>query len=367
MPFKGGMKRSLSILLFILAACAISSEQGARSLERGADRFAAGESPVVTRPVKGDLIAAGGELRISAPVGGDVLAAGGSLAIEGSLAEDLYAAGGEVRFDGALAGNARVAGGSVGIGRGARIDGNASVAGGRITVQGALGGYLHAAGGRVLIDGPVRGDVEVAAGELEIGPQARIEGGLRYRTREPLRMDPAAQVRGGVERVQTEGYEPRHIRYALGAAFGAWLLGLMLLAALLAWLLPRQTARIVQATRQSFGWSLLVGFLALVALPPAIVILLVTLVGIPLAVVGLLAYLALLLVGYAAAGIALGNAALPRWQGTGRRALAAALGVLVINLFALVPWLGALLAFIALIVGMGAVLMSLKPNPQTGA
>jgi cytoskeletal protein CcmA (bactofilin family) len=289
-----------------------------------------------------------------------VLAAGGSLAIEGSLGEDLYAAGGEVRFDGTVAGNVRVAGGSVVFGRSARIEGNTSLAGGRVTMQGALAGYLHAAGGRVLIDGPVQGNVEVAAGELEVGPQARIDGALRYRTRAPLRMDPAAQVRGGVERVQVEGYDERAARFAVGAAFGVWLLGLMVLAALLAWLLPGYTARIALAARQRFGWSLLIGFLALVAVPPAIVILLATVVGIPLALLGVLLYFALLLVGYVGAGIALGNALVARWQSGWRRALAAALGVLVVSLLALVPWLGALMVFVALISGMGAILVSMK-------
>jgi cytoskeletal protein CcmA (bactofilin family) len=338
----------------------MAAEPQPYSTLRGADRFVAGGSALVSQATKGDLVAAGGELRLSAPVGGDVLAAGGSLTIEGNLAEDLYAAGGEVRFDGTLAGNARVAGGSVSIGRSARIEGNTSLAGGRVAVQGALGGYLHAAGGRVLIDGPVQGNVEVAAGSLEVGPQARIDGALRYRTRAPLRMDPAAEVRGGVERLPFEAYDERAARFAVGAAFGVWLLGLMLLAALLAGLLPGPTGRVAQAARQRFGWSLLSGFLALVAVPPAIVILLVTVIGIPLALLAVLLYLALILAGYVGAGIALGNAVLRRWQGGWRRALAAALGVLVVSLLALVPWLGALVVFVALITGMGAILVSMK-------
>jgi len=73
----------------------------------------------------------------------------------------------------------------------------------------------------------------------------------------------------------------------------------------------------------------------------------------------------LLLVGYVAAGIALGDAALARgWAARaahrGWRALFAALGVLVIGIVALIPWLGALAALAALITGMGALLLQAR-------
>jgi cytoskeletal protein CcmA (bactofilin family) len=343
--------------------------------ERGNDIFVAGGSPRVAQPVKGDLVAVGGELRIAAPVTGDVLAAGGTLRIEGAAGQDLYAAGGQVALDGSIARNARVAGGSVSVGPQARIAGNASLAGGRIEVLGGIGGYLQVAGGRVLIDGRVDGDVDAAAGELELGPRARIGGKLRYRGGEALKQDAAAQVQGGIERLEIPLHrkEGRSARRAAGrAAHGVWTLGLMAMAAVLVAALPGIFAPVAEAARTRFGWSLLVGFLALVAVPAAIVVLLVTVIGIPLALLALLGYFALLLLGYVAAGIALGDASLNRWLAAraahkGWRALFAALGVLAIGLLALIPWLGGLIAFLALLAGMGALLLQLKPRAAKGA
>jgi len=334
----------------------------------GGDTFVAGDSPRVAQPVKGDLIAAGGELRIAAPVAGDLIAVGGTLRISAAAAQDLYAAGGQVELEGQVARNARVAGGSVSLAPQARIAGNASFAGGRIEVLGGVGGYLQAAGGRVLIDGRVDGDVEATAGELELGPQARIAGKLRYRSGAPLRQDADAQVQGGIERLEMPVHEVTR-RSPAPAAFGIWTLGLMVLAAVLVVALPVFFSRVSDAARGRFGWSLLVGFLALVAIPAAIVVLLATVIGIPLALLATLGYLALLLVGYVSAGIALGNLALRKWLAAraarkGWRALFAALGVLAIGIVALIPWLGALLAFLALIAGMGALLLPLKPGAR---
>jgi cytoskeletal protein CcmA (bactofilin family) len=357
----------------LLAASNVRADERESHLvirERGNDTFAAGASVRVSQPVKGDLVATGGELRIAAPVTGDLLAAGGTLRIEGAAGQDLYAAGGQVALDGSVARNARVAGGSVSVGPQARIAGNASLAGGRIEVLGGIGGYLQVAGGHVVIDSRVDGDVDAAAGELELGPRARIGGKLRYRGGEALKQDAAAQVAGGIERLESplhrkEGRFAGQGRAAGRAAHGIWTLGLMAMAAVFVALLPGAFARVADAARTRVGWSLLAGFIALATIPVGVLVLCVTVIGIPLALLALLGYFALLLVGYVAAGVALGDAALKRWLAVraglkGWRALFAALGVLAIGLLALIPWLGGFVAFLALLAGMGALLLAMK-------
>lgn len=367
----------LAALIMTLAAplARADGERAAQLVvrERGSDTFVAGDSPNIAQPVKGDLFAVGGDLRIAAPVQGDLVAAGGTLRVDGAAGQDVYAVGGQVALEGTIARNARVAGGNLSLGPQARIGGNASLAGRRVDVLGAIGGYLQAAGGQVLIDSAVAGDVDVAAGALELGPRARIAGKLRYRGAEPLKQDPAAQVAGGIERLEMP---PRHTeREARGAgraALGVWTLGLMALAAVLVAALPAASARVLETARARLGWSLLAGLIALATIPVAVVVLLATVIGIPLALLGLLDYFALLLVGYVAGGAALGDAALKRWlagraERRGWRALFAALGVLAIGLVALIPWLGALIAFLALLAGMGAMVLQLKPRAAAGA
>lgn len=354
------------VLLCAPMAAAPADERDAHFYlrQQGTDTFVAGDSARISRPVGGDLLAAGGELHLAAPVAGDIVAVGGSVRLGGSGNQNLYAAGGSIALEGTLARNARVAGGNLSVGPGASISGNASLAGGRVELLGTVGGYLQASGGRVLIDGRVGGDVEALAGELELGPNARIGGRLRYRGGTPLKQDPAAQVAGGIERLEMPVRRVAE-RSPAPAVFGVWTLGLMAMAAVLVLALPGLSGRVSQAARGRFGWSLLAGFLALAAVPLAVLILLATVIGIPLALVGVLGYLVMLLVGYVAAGIALGDATLARWWSAraahrGWRALFAALGVLVLGVAALIPWLGALLALGALILGMGALLLQAR-------
>ena len=361
------LTRGWSFLVLATALTGALADERSEHLvlrQQGADTFVAGGSARLSEPVKGDLVAAGGELLLAAQVAGDQIAFGGKLRFDGAVGQDLYAAGGQVALEGSVARNARVAGGEVSLGPRARVAGNVSLAGGDIKVLGAIGGYLQAAGGRVLIDGRVDGDVEAATGALELGPNARIGGRLRYRGGVPLKQDPAAQVQGGIERLEMPVRRVAE-RSPAPAAFGVWTLGLMAMATVLVAVVPGFFGRVAEAARARFGWSVLAGFLALAAVPLAALILLVTVIGVPLALLALLAYFALLLTGYVAAGIALGDAVLRRWLAAraahrGWRALFAALGVLVIGLVALIPWLGGLVALVALVTGMGALLLQVR-------
>jgi hypothetical protein len=357
---------TIALLLCAAMTAALADEHVGRLVMRqqGADTFVAGGSARLGEPVKGDLLAAGGELLLAGPVAGDQIAFGGKLRFDGAVSQDLYAGGGQVALEGSVARNARVVGGDISVGPRARIAGNASFAGGDIKVLGAIGGYLQAAGGRVLIDGRVDGDVEAAGGALELGPNARIGGRLRYRGGAPLTQDPAAQVAGGIERLEMPVRRVAE-RSPAPAVFGVWTLGLMVMAVVLVAAVPGFFGRVAEAARARFGWSMLAGFLALAAVPLAVLILLATVIGAPLALFALLAYLALLLAGYVTAGIALGDTVLRRWYAAraahrGWRALAAALGVLAIGLAALIPWLGALIALVALLAGMGALLLQAR-------
>lgn len=360
---------------FVVVCILLSSLLGAQAKEAtanadkevaearlGADHFIAGSWVRADAPVAGDLIAAGGNVDVGARVDGDAVVAGGKVRVNGALGNALYAGAGELTIDGTVANNARIAGGRVELGPRANVGGNLSVAGGQVGLLGEVKGYVQAAGGKIYINGPVGGDVVAAGGQVELGPQARIAGALRYASREELRRDPAAQVAGGVERMPVEfGRQGEVLR---GAGW-VWTAGLMLLAAVLVAAAPAFIARVTRTLQTRIGWSLLIGFIALVCVPVAIVVLLVTIIGIPVALLTLALHLALLLAGYVVTGIGVGDWVLKRWRGatvsTGWRVMAAILAVLVIALLGRIPFIGGLIVFAVLLAGLGALVMQLRP------
>ena len=339
----------------------------------GADRFVAGCPVSVVLPVAGDLLAAGCNVDVLAEVGGDVVAMGGNVRLAAPVKQGVYAAGGRVSIDAPVQRNVRIAGGRVELGPNANIAGNVTVGGGKVEIDGAIGGYLQVGAGSVRINGPVTGDVELGAGEVELGPNARIEGKLRYASGEEVRRDPAAQVRGGVERIERGERWPAAHRWRGGARHRlgwVWSVGLLAIAAILAAALPQFYGRVEETARTRWALSLLVGFVVLVCAPVAALIAAITVIGIPLALLTIALYLMLLLVGYVSAGIALGEIALRRWHVEraakhGWRIAAAVLAMLVLSLLGRLPFVGGLITFAAMLMGIGALLLQARPAPAT--
>ncbi len=334
----------------------------------GPDRFVSGDTVAVSKAVAGDLIAAGGSVRVEGAIDGDAVVAGGNVRLEAPVGQGVYAAGGRVLVAGAVARNVRMAGGTVEIGPEAKIGGNVSIGGGEVRINGAIGGYLQAGGGSVYIDGPVGGNVEVGSASLELGPNARIAGRLRYASREELRRDPAAQVDGGIERFMptTDWSVPADVHEGVGRGAGwVWSIGLLVFAAILATALPGVSARVGETVRTRWPLALLIGFIALVCIPVAALLVMITVIGLPLALAAIAVYLALLVVGYASAGVAVGAIALQRVQPdrkdrAGWRIAAAVLGMLAVTLLGRLPWVGGLVVFAALLLGVGALLFQLR-------
>lgn len=357
------MKRLLGIGCLVLAfTAAADGPQRRVDTDLGSDHFAAGSEVVVERPVAGDLIAAGGQLTVRAAVAGDAVLSGGEVRVDGPVGESLYLMGGKLVVNGAVGRNARVGGGQFELGAPAAVAGNLSVGGGDVRIQGRVNGYLQVAGGKVRIDGVVGGDVEARAGELTLGPNARITGKLRYASRSEIQRDPAAQIQGAVERIPVEGGWPMpdDMERGMGRSGGwIWTLGLLVLAGVLVTALPGFSGRLADTLRRRFLLSLLLGFVLLVCVPVAAVLVMLTLIGVPLGLLTMALYPALLLLGYVCSGVALGAWAGTRWQpswsqGRVGRMATAMFGVLAIGLLARVPWLGGGVMAVALLAGVGA-------------
>jgi cytoskeletal protein CcmA (bactofilin family) len=361
----------LGCLFSLTMVCAGADEARPAAARRvGSDTLVFGGSVRIDQPVPGDLIAAGGNVDVDAPVAGDAMLAGGNLRVTATVEHSLYAGGGRLTLDAPIGRNLRVGGGQVEVGPMATVAGNITVGGGQVSLRGAVKGSVTASGGRVLIDGPVDGDVVSNAGRLTLGPHARLAGALRYRSGDELVRDPAAQVAGAIEQLAMPGYgtapDWRERAHRAGPSWW-WTLGLMAIAAVLVAALPVTSLRGADALRARWGWALLWGFVALVCIPIAALILVITIVGIPLALLVVLLYLALLLLGYVGSAVALGQWALVRFRtdAAGRigwRIASAVAAVLALALLGRLPLVGGLVALLAVLAGIGGVALLFAPR-----
>jgi cytoskeletal protein CcmA (bactofilin family) len=287
----------------------------------------------------------------AASIGGDGIYAGGNVDIDEPVAGNLYVAAGRITIT-------------------APISGKARIAAGRAVIKGNIEGDLRVAAGHVTLDGTVGGDVRVAAGSLELGPNARIAGKLRFRG-DNLEQDPAAQVTGGITRSERRHRSWGHDSFGRSGIHLVWTAGLVLLAGLIAGAMPGAARRMEDELRVHPWIAPLFGLVALICIPIAAVLVMITIIGIPIGLLALLGYAALLIVGYVTTSVVVSGLILERFNTesaarTAWRVGAAVLAMLVIALLGRVPFVGGLVCFVALIVGVGVIVATLvnrRPPP----
>ena len=358
------MDRTLvAIILVVAGGIGVAAAEDRTEASIGDSRLTAGDVVVLDEPIDGNAFAAGSRVEVRERVDRSVFLSGGTVTFAGSVGRNLYAAGGEVRIEGQVEGKARAAGGKVRVAREARIGGSAAFAGDSIEVDGAVGGGLRAFGDTIVINGSVGGDVEVAGENIRIGPDARIAGRVGYRSGRDIAVDPAAQVSGGVAELEQDRRWLRKMGRGASIFGGATIsFGMVLIGVLMIFAMPRfsreVTATILRKPWQSAG----LGCVMLLGVPFAIIVLLVTVIGIPLALLLVFGYVVLLLLGYLVAAMFVGDTALERLgrekvESPWWRVLFMFLALIVIAIVKQVPFIGGLAVALLFIAGIGAFTM----------
>jgi hypothetical protein len=232
--------------------------------------------------------------------------------------------------------------------------GDVVVVDGNILVRGTVHGDLVAVSGDVTVRGTVTGDVVTIAKRATLGRRARIGGQLKWAQDRPI-VAPGAVVTGGVKKLDFSAIGTPGIELAIGF----WLvvtISLLLAGLLLLWLAPRAGEAAVRAARSSTGATVVAGILLLILLPIIAVVLLFTVVGTPIGIGLLLVLGPLLAIAYLTGAMLLGR----RLRKSGGRLGAFIVGLLILRVLALIPFLGALVSLVATVFGLGALFIATR-------
>jgi hypothetical protein len=281
----------------------------------GRDRVSLGEDVHVARgEVVRNLVTLGGDVRIEGRVLGDVLTMGGDAHIVGQVLGDVWTLGGDVQVDGAVGGEVVTTGGTLRLGPNGRVDGG-------VTTPGD-GGVTHG-------DGPAVGTVMAWLGlGTAIGSVCAL----------------ASWVGTALSGL---------VSFVLLFSFGLLLQSLMR---------DRMTALHVVIVRDPVrAWA--TGALAGLSAVVATLVLTLTIVGIPVAVLLALALCAAIYIGLTAVAAVTG-ALMPTDRLRDKPALQLLVGVALLYAASLVPGVGTFVLFVAGLLGLGAVVLTrLRETP----
>lgn len=369
------MKRFIFISLIasflpMSALAAPASFSAARSLIAASsspgNAYIAGASVVLTAPVAGDLSAFGGSIITAAPVTGDELLIAGSISSRARVMGDLRIVGGSITIREPVAGDIIALG--VSVEDFGRSLGSVFIAAANATVANGASGPVTVYGNNVALAGDFADDVDIiASGRITLAASTTIRGKLSYEAPEPAKIPASATIVGGTAYTNASylpdiGTSRILALVNIGFFLFARILGTLILAGLLAGLFPKLAEEIVERASlerpRSVLLTMLLGFAVLIVTPVLSIVLMLTFVGIGLALLLLIMYALIAFLAFLYAGILLGSAGARRF---GDRETVlwrdGVLGMLALSLVALIPVIGPFILSFLTMFSAGALLL----------
>jgi hypothetical protein len=259
-------------------------------------------------------------------------------------------------YDGdTLNGNLGVIGGTVFIEKGSTVNKSAFVIGGTLTVDGTIRGDIIAIGGALNLNDTavIEGNITLVGATLNRSPHAILKGQLTEQS--PTVLNFNAPPTTPPISLPAETTSSKLIRLALEALF------LAALAVVAALLFPDPVKRVAKALAAQPLTSAAVGILFLIGFPIVLVIMVVTILLIPVAILAVFALALIILYGWIAIGYELGSQLSTLFHSTWHTAVAAGIGTLVLSLVAfsagIIPYVGGIIELAFVLAAIGSVIM----------
>ena len=336
------------------------------------DLFVGGTTIIIEGTVNGDVFAAGTTITIRGTINGSVNAAGTRIEIEGPIERGVRVAGQEIVIAAPVGGDVILLGQTAEVTGAGRVGGDVLFGVSEITLAGNVGRRVSGGAETLRLAAAVGQGVDVGVNDLVVEPSARINGDLRYRSNNEAQVA-AGTVTGQVLRqaaptdfsVDAGGAARDTIRGSVARIVVLALLGLLLLVAARGWM-ERATT---QMMRRPVA-SLLMGVLVGIATVPAIIIvggIVLVIFGVVFGAGGVLATIPLPLAGLGLYALALyispvfvalliGRLLMGRFSATGFLALV--VGLIVLAVLGVIPYVGWAITGLATVLGLGGALLA---------
>lgn len=361
-----------AVLLVVLLPVVASASTVVRTGERisiaedevvQGDLYTAAGSFSHSGRVEGDELAVAGSYTNNGEVDGDVLVLGGSVQHHASVTDDVRIIGGDVTISQSVGGDVFVIGGALSILSSATIAGDVTFFGGNAEINGTVGGDVMGMSDRIRVDGPVAGNVDVTTNQLTLGERAEITGNVRYVSAQEVERSQSAVVEGEIDRNEVAPTaEPAFDTSDLLVRFFVSVFAALVLYLFLKQPLQRMAARVVKQP----AMSVLVGLSVMIMSPVVAVVLIVTVLGLLLGLSVFASVIALYVVGAALTPVLVGGYLS---QLVGKRVqvdvLWIVVGALVLQLLALIPFIGILLVTMLLAMSIGGLLLQIYHQLRT--
>lgn len=323
--------------------------------------YLGGRTVTIDGTVKGDVFCAGQNVFVTGTVEGDVICAGQTLRVTGKVMGDVRVAGQQVDVGSAVSGSVTVAAESLNILPEANIGRDLTIGAQSLHLSGQIGRDVLSTSQDAIINATVGRNVQGEFENIALESKAKISGDFNYRSPDVARMADGATVSG---QTKHETAEPRTHTDATTTKLGSTIFGfasLLLIGLAAIFIAPRWFDVAGEAVRTRPFGSFAYGAAVLFGVPIVAGLLFVTLIGLPLAFMLLLVWGAAMIGAMTITAYAVGWIVVEKlaWPSRGQRIASLLVGLLIMALVGLIPVIGGIAVFAALLFGLGSLALTL--------
>ena len=332
--------------------------------------YIAGGTVIIDTPVSGDVTIVGGTVIIKNTINGDVMIAGGDVTIESTVTGDVRVVGGTVTLNSTIHGDFASLGGNIFTKESSVIRGQALLIGGTLSQEGTLNGVSKILVGKTILNGKINGPIEITTQQITFKSKLIISNQLAYFAPEKGFEESGSNLGETVTFNQIQSIrENGLIKQAFLNFINFWILLRFITTLLLSFILVSVFRVFSQRTTDfaldSFWKSLLIGFLFIAFMPLVAVLLAVSLIAIPFAILLSLTYFMIMIVGGAVAGIVVGTLLKQAVSKSDKNEIdfqTATFGVVLLTLVQFVPFIGDFTRILFFIVAVGSIVHYIYMN-----
>lgn len=363
----------IATAMLIIAFCGVATADTVSKVN-GSDTFIAGSTVTEVIEADRDLFLAGRAVTAKGQAGGDSHVAGFDVDIETDSAADLYATGATVSVRGTVGEDLTAAAYTLRTAQTAQIDGNARLMGRSVTIDGPIKGDLSVAASEVVLNAAIGGQAMITAKSITFGPNAKIAGKLSYSSPEPIAVPERVIAPNNVSFEKlTASDRFEDLRKGWGnmeypilptflSMFAAFLVTLgffIILGAIFLTFLPKPVETMRKSIAARPGQIMLVGIVGLSILIGLGPIAALTIIGIPLLPIVILAIIIAWALGYMLGAYAIAQRLLEGFWGVDDASKPLRLGAFAVMICAIVllnfiPFVGWIANYTLVLLGIGA-------------
>ncbi|MGM0770594.1 MAG: hypothetical protein ACQESU_03190 [Halobacteriota archaeon] len=328
------------------------------------DVYFAGNTLIVSGTILGDVVATGATVDIRGNVSGDLIVAAGDVTVTGKIGDDVRVACGNFELDGQIGDDLLVASGTIYTNSTTKVGGDTTIRSGDADIEGNYGGVLDISAGELIFSGNVEGNAILDASDLIIRPESTIKGNLEYST-STERSIPEGIVGQDInmqKRTQKEdsfdGEGVLNVITFIGKI--AYYMFLFVLGIISILVFPSKTEEIVRDIQEQPFKNVAVGLLIFVGTIIGSLVLMITIIGIPIALFLLLILFIVVMIAKIYTALWIGEITFRKIGFEYNQWSVLSVGLFLILVLTELPYIGGIISLLVTLVAIGSIYFALK-------